>query len=104
MFIIPEILWSPVINVTLGFLQMLQGSNHVVEFRSNFLFNSDKTDLLLLCLVFQLAGLIGVISLIYKTGFSLLVKSILIPFLLTVSLAVCFSLYLTFALRNCCGF
>ncbi len=50
MFILPELLWSPVENLV---YDLLQNSNNVKIFRPNFLTVSDNTYLLLFVLLFQ---------------------------------------------------
>jgi hypothetical protein len=65
MAIVPEILWSPVLNFI---YEWNQNTNHVVAWRSNFLTNSDNIDLWSHVLLFQFLGLFfaTVLMLFYK--------------------------------------
>ena len=101
MFTVPEIFWSPVGN---SIYTILQNSNSVKIFRPNFLIDSDNTNLLLLCLAFQLVGLIGAIIFASKIKYNLLVKSILILILVLLLLVVGFIFYIVFSLRHGIGF
>lgn len=56
LFAIPEILWSPVVNVL---NDLLQNSNSVVIFRSNFLTTGNHSNLFMFILGLQLLGLIA---------------------------------------------
>jgi hypothetical protein len=101
MFVVPEMLWSPVINLVYSFLQ---NSNNVKVFRPNFTTNSDNTNLLIFFLAFQLTGLIGALVLISKAKFNLWVKSILILILLLMSILTGLVFYVAFSLRHGIGF
>ena len=59
LFLIPEILWSPIINFTYSFVKpTIHGSAQI--FRDNFLINLDNTNLILLILFLQNVGLSGI--------------------------------------------
>jgi hypothetical protein len=57
MFLIPEILWSPVLNFYFEFFQSSRSSN-VQPLRYNFLQNSDNLNYLKLVIFIQLIGLL----------------------------------------------
>jgi len=97
MFVIPEIFWSPVGNLIYS---ILQNSNSVKIFRPNFLTDSDNTNLLLFCLAFQLAGLLGTIIFTSKIKYNLWIKSISISILVLLLVIVGLIFYIVFSLRN----
>jgi|SRR3989344_2968843 len=101
MFAMPEILWSPVTNIIYSFLQ---NSNHVKDFRSNFLTNPDNTTFLLIVLFIQLVGL--VLSLVYIMKTTIIARYKISLFLLTlfVSIVTGFAFFIVFSLRNGIGF
>ncbi len=101
MFVVPEMLWSPVITLVYSFLQ---NSSNVKVFRPNFITNSDNTNLLLFFLAFQLTGLIGALVLILKVKFNLWFKSILILILLLMLIITGLVFYIAFSLRHGIGF
>lgn len=86
MFALPEILWSPVINLIYEFLQ---NTNKVQPWRDNFLMNSDNIAWLSVIYLIQLVGLLGclmlIISLKPKNIAMWLVNSVLIICSLTVA-------------------
>jgi hypothetical protein len=101
MFIVPEVLWSPVGNLVDS---LLQNSNHVQVFRSNFLTSSDNTGLLLFFLFFQLVGIVGSLVLIFQTKINIWIKSFLIFVLVLLFLITGFIFYIGFSLRHGIGF
>lgn len=54
-FIVPEILWSPVVNILNSLLQ--SGQRYPQEFRENFLLNNQNENLLRLTITIQLIGI-----------------------------------------------
>ena len=57
MFVIPEILWSPIVNLYYEFYQSSYSGN-VKPFRDNFLQNSDNLNYLKFVICFQFIGVI----------------------------------------------
>ena len=101
MFIVPEILWSPVTNVVYG---LIQNSNHVKSFRSNFLTNSDYNVFLILFLFIQFIGLIGTFILIKKNNLTYRYKLFLILIILILLIITGFSFFTVFSLSHGIGF
>ncbi len=85
MFVLPEILWSPVGNSVHDFLQ--DGSS-VGVFRPNFLMKPDNSGLLLFCLAFQLVGIISSTILIFKAKINSWVRLFLILVLVILLMVV----------------
>lgn len=69
LFIVPEMLWSPVTNITYEFLQ---NSNNVQPLRNNFLINPDNITALNFVLFFQLVGVLAVSVVLFKVKKNLL--------------------------------
>ena len=65
MFLVPEILWSPIINFYYEFFQSSKTSN-VQPFRFNFLQNSDNINYLKLVIFIQFIGLLLLIVTLIK--------------------------------------
>lgn len=101
MFVVPEALWSPVGNLV---YDLLQSSNHVQVFRSNFLTSSDNLYFLLFFLLLQLVGIFGSLILIFQAKIKLWVKYILVFILILCSFITGFVFYVAFALRHGIGF
>jgi hypothetical protein len=101
MFIVPEVVWSPVGNLAYS---LLQNSNHAQVFRLNFLTSSDNINFLLFLLFFQLIGIIGSLVLIVQAKINLWIKSILIFILLLLLLITGLLFYIAFSLRHGIGF
>ncbi len=101
MFIVPEFLWNPVTNIIYGFLQ---NSNHVKDFRSNFLTNPDNTTFLLTVLFIQLIGLVFSLMYIIKTTTIARYKIPLFLLTLFALIVTGFAFFITFSLRNGIGF
>ncbi len=97
MFILPELLWSPVENLV---YDLLQNSNNVKIFRPNFLTVSDNTYLLLFVLLFQIIGLIGSLIIVFKEKINIWFKLLLILVLTTLLLTTSFIYYIVFSLRH----
>lgn len=75
LFVVPEILWSPILNIIDSFLQ---NSNSVEILRPNFLMDSDNYNYLLVVLTLQEIGLIGILISTIRTPRSYL-KIIIAP-------------------------
>lgn len=101
MFVVPEVLWSPVGNLI---SDILQNSNNVIILRPNFLTNSDNTNYLLFFLGIQLIGIVGTLFLTWKIKSNPWVKSILILIILSLAIITGFVFYFAFSLRNGIGF
>ena len=94
MFIVPEILWSPVGNFYYQFIKGMRVSN-VLPFRNNFLQNPDYFFWLKLIFVIQSIGLLGAIVIVSKYQHSKW-KWITIVILLCVLLLMLFVLLYAF--------
>lgn len=99
MFIVPEVLWSPVSNLV---YDLLQNSNNVQIFRPNFLTDSDNTNLLLYFLAFQLVGIVSslIMALRSKLNINIWLKSLIIFILLVISIINGLVFYIAFSLRH----
>lgn len=97
MFIVPEVLWSPVENIAYDFLQ---NSNNVKIFRPNFLTSPDNITILLLFLAFQLVGLISSLILISKSQLNFWFKSLCIIVLILLLIITGAVFYFAFSLRH----
>ncbi len=93
-FIIPEILWSPVSSWIYSLLHDGQ------EFRSNFLTNSSDPYLWLFFLGLQFAGILCTLILVSKIKFNLFVKTSLLLILAVLLMIVGFIFYATFYMRH----
>lgn len=107
MFALPELLWSPVLNIIYNTFQI--GKNHPIIFRANFLSNELNYGIFIFILIIQIIGMGGVIKLIYKKNTDSSHKSTLVAILaliliLTIlsSLAY-FYFYYTFSLEGFMG-
>ncbi len=97
MFIVPEVLWSPVGNFIYIFIK---GGNHPVIWRNNFLMQTDFRNLLTLVLFIQFVGLLlGSYALIKKKPKSYF-EIFIIVLMLLVLLLNFFVLYLVWATRH----
>jgi len=101
MFLVPEILWSPLWNIIDSFLQ---NSNNIEIFRPNFLTDIDNYNSLLVVLTIQVIGVLGVLILIYKTKLKILLKSLLFLILLLLFIVSGLILYTAFYMRHGIGF
>ncbi len=96
MFVVPEILWSPVSNFLYSFFK----DSEPIVFRPNFLITSDFRNWLIFVVFIQLIGLICSLVLIIRSNINLANK-ILISLLFTFFLLLtAFVLFITFSLRN----
>lgn len=101
MFLVPEILWSPIGNVVFDFLQR---TNNVEIFRPNFLTVSDNINLLLYVVCFQFIGILGGTVITIKANIASLPKLLLVSVMTVVLLVTGFVLYVIFSLRHGIGF
>lgn len=102
MFLIPELLWSPILNIIFN---LIQNSDPAPTLRPNFLINSDNFTPLLVTLAIQIIGLVGSSSLLIlskKIEFSYKTPLIVILFILL--LIASFIFMLIFGLRHGIGF
>ncbi len=100
MFLIPELLWSPIINISLDFF----GGDNVGVLRENFLMNSDNINSLIFVLSLQTIGLLLSSFILYKSSIKKILKifiSLILYFLLIIS---GFITFLAFSLRHGIGF
>jgi hypothetical protein len=99
MFIIPEVLWSPVGNVL---YQLVQSGGVIYPFRDNFLMDNDNLFIYRFINTIQLIGLgasLYYICRIIKTELKL-VKTVIIFFVIILILINIITLYLSFAFSN----
>lgn len=101
MFLLPEILWSSILNMTNA---ILQNNNVTIFFRPNFLMQSDNRSLLLFVLVIQLIGILGLIVQIYRRNFNKYFKILILLVLSSILIITGFVAYLLFYTRNGIGF
>ena len=101
MFLVPEVLWSPVGNLVFDFFQR---TNNVEIFRPNFLTVSDNINLLLYVVCFQFIGILGSTIIAIKANVASLSKLILVSVMTIVLLVTGFVLYVIFSLRHGIGF
>ena|ERR1700733_7569769 len=102
LFVVPEVLWSPVVNFYYQFIKGMHVSN-VPPLRNNFLQNIDNTIWLKLVIFIQALGilllLINIVK--YYNPTSRILKALLILILFLLLLAILFALYfaLTFSIE-----
>lgn len=101
MFIVPEVLWSPVVNLV---YDLLQNNNNVKVLRPNFLTISDNTTLLLFTLLVQLIGLLGSLVFVFRGKMNLFLKALSVVVLVLLSLITGFIFFVAFSLRHGIGF
>ncbi|OGH81437.1 MAG: hypothetical protein A3F93_04470 [Candidatus Magasanikbacteria bacterium RIFCSPLOWO2_12_FULL_34_7] len=101
MFLVPEILWSPLWN---SIDSLLQNSNNAVIFRPNFLTGSGNINILLLVLAAQFVGLLGMFVTSYKARLNRLLKTAYITVLVLLIISTGFVLFVGFSLRHGIGF
>ena len=104
MFVVPEILWSPIMNFYYEFFQSSKTSN-VQPIRYNFLQNSDNSNYLKLVIFIQFVGLLLLVARLIKNKKKLNIKKInyfilIIP-LIIILILVTFTLYfaMTFSIN-----
>lgn len=100
LFIIPEILWSPIINII---NDLFQNTNNTIIFRPNFLTNPNNINLLILVLSIETISLLINIFLITKISIKKSVKIFLFLILIILSMIACLATYLAFSLRHGIG-
>jgi hypothetical protein len=96
MFLVPEILWSPVLNILLELGQ----SGNVTPLRDNFLMSSDNLIYFRIINFIQLVGIISAIILLFKIKRGGLINWFVIFVLLLLALSNFVVFYLSFALGN----
>lgn len=101
MFILPEVLWSPILNL---FDSFLQNSNNTIILRPNFLVNGDNINLLLIVLFIQMAGVLISLIIISKIKYNIFFKILLILIFSTLLIITAFILYFSFSIRKGIGF
>ena len=101
LFLLPEILWSPIVNLIDAFLQ---NSNNTVIFRDNFLMDSDNLNFLLIALFVQFLGVLVSSVIIIKSNFNKGLKIFLASLFVILLVITGLVLFFTFSLRNCCSF
>jgi len=101
MFVVPEILWSPLVNLI---YDIFQNSNNVKTLRPNFLTNPNNIYILLYIIFFQFIGVLGTTIITIKSKLNLIPKIFLVATMTILLLVNGFILYLVFALRNGIGF
>ena len=92
MFLIPELLWSPIGNFYYEFFQ----SGDVYPFRMNFLIDSKNFNLLKLVFLIQFAGVILFLFFIFIQKMNKLTKIILLIFALLAVLIIGFVVLFAF--------
>lgn len=106
MFIVPEILWSPVFNYIYSFfVPTVNGSVQV--WRDNFVINSKSGDvaLILTVLTVQIIGLIGTLRfIILKKDMNIALKIILVLILAILLVVTGTVAYTVYYMRNGIGF
>jgi magnesium-transporting ATPase (P-type) len=60
LFLVPEILWSPLLNFWYEFFQLGKGVN-AYPIRNNFLTNIENVNILIIIFAIQAAGLLGLL-------------------------------------------
>jgi len=95
MFLVPEILWSPIFDFYYQLYQTDQsGGTH--SFRQNFLDNSDNVNILKCIISFQLFGLLSSLLFLIKSNLNKIIKIIFISIFLLMILVVGFAVYFAF--------
>ncbi|OGZ91430.1 MAG: hypothetical protein A2599_01095 [Candidatus Staskawiczbacteria bacterium RIFOXYD1_FULL_39_28] len=94
MFIVPEILWSPVVNFYYEFFQSSRTSN-VHPIRDNFLQNSDNLSYLKFVIALQFIGLLLALIFLVKNKYcrKKIIKYLLIALLSVTLIITGFALY-----------
>ena len=101
MFVVPEVLWSPIINLIYN---ILQNSNNAKILRPNFLTESDNIYVLLGVLCIQFIGILSSTIITAQGKMNLKSKILLILPMLVLLLITGFLLFFVFSLRNGIGF
>jgi hypothetical protein len=101
MFIVPELLWSPVLNFVYSFLE---NNNNPQILRSNFLMTIDYRNLVIFVIFVQFVGLIGSFISIIRSEIIFWKKAFLIFLISLLLIATGFIFFLVFSLRNGIGF
>jgi hypothetical protein len=101
MFVIPEIMWSPVLNFTFS---ILDNNNTPTILRENFLVTSNYRNFLIGVVSVQLAGLLGGLLCVYKCEIRRGYKVLLLGLLSLLIVQVGLILALLFYTRQGIGF
>lgn len=100
-FLIPEVLWSPIINLCYSLLKpTINGSSQI--WRDNSLMNSNV--LLLLVLGIQFLGILGCLIFILRSDLTKVIKVILGLLLIVLIIFTGILLILMFSIRHGIGF
>ena len=92
MFLLPELLWSPVINTFYYFLNF--SSAHKELFRNNLLFNYDNEIILKLVITIQLIAIISILLIISNKNFKSQYKLLLAILTFVLLMMTGFTFYL----------
>ena len=101
LFLVPEILWSPLLNMGIA---ILKNSNTTVFWRPNFLTNPDNVNNLLVILFVQIIGVLVSIIFGFKIKMNFALKVALLSFLIILFIIICLIFAFVFALRHGIGF
>lgn len=102
MFILPEILWSPVSNII---YELLQKTNNVQPYRINFLMNSDKIVYLSFVLFAQFVGCLLTLIFFLKHKHNNILFWTVILLLILLTFVTLFIFYMSITLgKNGIGF
>jgi len=98
MFLVPEILWSPILNFYYGIIQGSFPGGHYIELRNNFLANGDYLNILRLVLIVQFLSLLAafvvlLLSKVNKFYLKLFTLIILFIFIFAVGLVTLFTVF-----------
>ena len=96
MFVIPELLWSPILNI----LHELWQTGNVTPLRENFIMDSDNLLYFRLTNLIQLIGIIFASAILVKTKNKNFIHWFLLLILILLSLSNLIVFYLSFALAN----
>ena len=103
MFVVPEILWSPVVNFIYSIFAP-QVNNSIQTWRANFLTNSSDSTNFLIVVFIQLIGLIGTLLVLRKINTNRWFKILLYLIISIFFIITGFVFYVAFSLRHGIGF
>jgi hypothetical protein len=101
MFLVPELLWSPVMNFI---YEIFQNNNHVQALRPNFLTDSSNVTPFIIVVFIQFLGLLITTVIMTKSSAPKSAKISSIAFLLILLILTGFVLFTAYSLRNGIGF
>jgi hypothetical protein len=101
LFVIPELLWSPIVNF---FHALLQNSNQVQVLRPNYFTDSDNLLSFLILVLVQFLGLVAFLYLINSGEIAYWKRIILSAIIILLIIPTVFVLYAAFTMRNGIGF